>query len=121
MVRDRKYLYKVFLENKQTKKQPTGVLSKSQKAKKKQRVQIFGVSGVYFLTRGNKIIYIGESSCIYGRISIHNKEGRINFDSFVIQKIDGLKERKKSEKYFINKHRPICNIEHNPDMRLNKI
>jgi hypothetical protein len=84
------------------------------KKKLKQKKDFFGISGVYFLIRDNKIIYIGESSCVYSRIAQHYKEGIKEFNNFIIERVEGLEKRKKIERRHIKRFRPVCNLIHNP-------
>lgn len=77
----------------------------------------YGVPGVYFLFRGDEILYIGESVCITTRISEHHRNMIIDFDSFLIfQIIENETERKKLEKTLIIKHAPVCNLIHNKSL-----
>lgn len=78
----------------------------------------FGIPGVYHLIRGDEIVYIGESACVYTRISEHIRAGEKRFDSFKIYRVDGsARRRKQREKHHIRQHAPILNIQHNPLMR----
>lgn len=71
----------------------------------------FGISGVYFLYKGDKLVYIGESSCIITRLMQHQEK---EFDSFrYILERDEV-ARLKLEKKYIQKHAPPYNVIHNP-------
>ena len=85
--------------------------------KTKSKNDFFGVSGVYYLIRGRKVIYIGESSCVYSRLSQHYKEGIKDFDTFAIERVDGEQKRKQYEKRQIQRFRPVCNSVHNPNLK----
>lgn len=77
----------------------------------------FGLSGVYFLIKDNKIVYVGESSCIFSRISQHYKEEIKNFDFFHYELYEGEINRKQKERKYIKKFRPIYNFTHNPNLK----
>lgn len=73
----------------------------------------FGISGVYILFRDCEIVYIGESACIFTRISEHIRTGEKLFDSFKYIPIEGAKKRKRKERQMIKQHRPLLNVVHN--------
>lgn len=41
----------------------------------------YGPSGVYFLCKDKKIVYVGQSKCVFSRINDHKKQKRGLFDS----------------------------------------
>ena len=84
---------------------------------KKRKIDFFGVSGVYYLMKDNKVVYIGESSCIFTRLSQHYKEGIKDFDFFYYDKIESEESRKRNEKKQIKSFRPIYNSTHNPNLK----
>jgi hypothetical protein len=84
---------------------------------KKRTDNFFGLSGVYFLLQGYTVVYVGESSCIFTRLSQHYKEGLKDFEFFYYKQIEGEEKRKKEEKRWIKKLRPIYNSVHNPNLR----
>lgn len=81
-------------------------------------IDFFFVSGVYFLVRNKEIVYIGESGCVMTRISQHISEGVKQFDGFKIIKFETMKDRKDMEVYYIDKFRPIYNLQHNKNVIL---
>jgi len=77
----------------------------------------FGISGIYFLFRDNEVVYVGESICIFSRLSQHFKSTEKEFTSFKYEKFEGnATERKKKEAKYIKKYRPILNFTHNPNI-----
>ncbi len=80
-------------------------------------IDVFGISGVYFLYKDEKCIYVGESKCIMSRISSHFKSGK-DFDKFAYDIVKGKSKRKRMEKRLIKKHRPLWNITHNRNNRV---
>lgn len=78
--------------------------------------EFFGISGVYYLFQESKLVYIGESACIFTRISQHL--GIKRFDHFKYIVIAGEKERKMLEKNLIRKHRPLYNLVYNESVTL---
>ncbi len=52
-------------------------------------------SGIYFLIKNEKVVYIGQSLNVIPRITIHKKQERIAFDSFTIElcKADEMNDR----------------------------
>jgi hypothetical protein len=113
--------YLKFLESKGKVKRHTDYdrasddLTPHLKKKVKNKIDFFGVSGVYYLIKEKKIVYIGESYCVYSRLSQHFKENIKDFDSFVIERINGEKQRKLAEKRAIKRHKPLLNSVHNPN------
>lgn len=87
------------------------------KLHKKRLDQHFGLSGVYVLLKGNKIVYVGESSCIMTRLSQHYKEGIKDFDYFFYEVYKTEKQRKNKEKQYIKRFRPKYNLVHNPNLK----
>jgi hypothetical protein len=57
--------------------------------------------GVYFLIQKNKIIYVGSSVDIYGRILSHDKMKKIPFDAFYFIEYDRSVFRAKEIQYII--------------------
>ena len=78
------------------------------------------ISGVYFLFREKRLVYIGESECVLSRLSQHFKEKIKEFDAYKVFKlIPNMEERKREEARLIKKFRPVLNFTHNRNM--NKI
>lgn len=76
----------------------------------------FNKSGIYFLFKETKLVYIGESYCIYSRIAQHLKENVKEFNHFKIYKlIENQQLRKRTEKSLIKKYKPLLNFTHNLD------
>jgi hypothetical protein len=71
----------------------------------------FGISGVYFLYMGNKLVYVGESVCIITRLMQHQDK---KFDSFKYIFEPDEQRRLKLERQYIKDHAPMYNIVHNP-------
>lgn len=67
-------------------------------------------SGVYFLCKGNDIVYVGESTCLIARISAHLHEKIKDFDSVYFLSI-APHARRKVEKAFIQHYNPKYNIQ----------
>src|SRR5574343_171770 len=79
---------------------------KEQEYKKDKTFQ-FGIPGIYFLYFQNKVVYIGESKCVLGRIAQHYKEGVKIFDKYTYRKHDiSEKHRKTLEKKLIKQYSP---------------
>jgi excinuclease UvrABC nuclease subunit len=94
--------------------------SKKSKINKKnfKVVDFFNISGIYFLKQGNKIVYVGESTCIMSRIVQHYKENVKQFDSFqILENKLSNKQRLNLEKRLIKKFRPKYNIVHNDNKK----
>ena len=74
---------------------------------------------VYCLIHKNKVIYIGQSTNVIGRIKQHIKEGTKDFDSWnVVKKVPygvTADELLDYEKYYIKLFSPKYNIQHNKD------
>ena len=69
-------------------------------------------SCIYFLKLSGKIVYVGETTCLIGRIAQHMKSKKI-FDSFSFEAFNGSdKERKHKEKLLIKKFQPKYNVVH---------
>ena len=68
--------------------------------------------GIYFLCHYNKIIYIGQSIDIDGRLRSHLKDKKFN-KVFFIPCLK--KELENLEIFYIEKYKPILNIANNPD------
>tara|TARA_R110000744_G_scaffold87840_3_gene171420 strand:- start:1337 stop:1735 length:399 start_codon:yes stop_codon:yes gene_type:complete len=78
----------------------------------------FGISGVYYLLRDNEVVYIGESICIFSRLSQHFKSTEKEFNTFKYEKFEGSDlERKRKEAKLIKKYRPVLNFTHNPNIK----
>jgi len=65
------------------------------------------VSGVYFLIRDEKIVYVGQSKCVYARLETHKKEK--DFDKVTIVKC-AQDKLKPLEELYIRKFQPPLNI-----------
>ena len=74
---------------------------------------------VYCLIHKNKVIYIGQSTNVIGRIKQHIKESTKEFDSWnVVKKVPygvTAEELLDYEKYYIKLFSPKYNIQHNKD------
>lgn len=72
-------------------------------------------AGVYALFNKSKLVYIGKSDCLLGRIGEHQKEGVKEFDSFELFPIDGMTERGllRIESELIKILNPKYNVMHN--------
>ena len=66
-------------------------------------------SGVYFLYRDNKLVYVGESGNVFGRIGEHIREGIKEFDEFEFIELSEI-ERKSMEAFLIEIIRPEYNL-----------
>lgn len=72
-------------------------------------------SGVYFLIKNSKIIYIGTALFCEDRVKAHKKNKRMNFDSYYVMKIKDKSERNNIERSYIQKIKPLFNFDWNPD------
>ena len=70
---------------------------------KKQKQKI----GIYFLYKGNEVVYVGQSVNIENRIQEHR--GSKDFDSYNYVLCD-RGELNEKEAYYILKHRPSYNV-----------
>lgn len=77
-------------------------------------IEFFGISGVYYLFRNEQLVYIGESACVFSRITEHIKEGVKEFTHF---KYEACENRKELERSLIRKYRPIYNSTYNPNVQ----
>ena len=77
-----------------------------------RRVDTGRISGVYFLCKNNRIVYIGRSINVFGRVSEHRNYWRENFDYayFIEVDEDDLVE---AEAALIRKIRPPMNYQVN--------
>ena len=81
--------------------------------------EFYNIAGIYYLFRESKCVYIGESECIYTRISQHIQEGVKNFTHFkILPCSDNEEGRKKLEKSVIKKYSPLYNLAHNKSQKL---
>lgn len=78
--------------------------------------KVFLKSGVYFLFKDKKVVYIGESHCVISRVSQHTQEGIKEFDEFRLIYIEGERDREKEEKKMIRKFRPVYNYTFNKNV-----
>lgn len=78
----------------------------------------FNISGVYFLFKEKKLVYIGESACVLSRISQHI-DAKL-FDSFKVVSVEGEQQRKEYERRMIKQFAPIYNYTHNPLFHVQK-
>lgn len=70
--------------------------------------QFFKITGIYFLWRNNKIVYIGESTCIISRVMQHKSNKK--FDRFSFKIFNGSnEERREREQALIFLHKPVYN------------
>lgn len=69
--------------------------------------------GIYFLYRGNELVYIGKSKNIHARIASHLVEKLKEFDAYKILPIGGNIALDPIEQELIRKHKPIYNIAFN--------
>jgi excinuclease UvrABC nuclease subunit len=65
------------------------------------------VSGVYFLIRNERIVYVGKSTDIYSRLNTHITDKKKEFDSFYVLKTTELNT---TEKHYIETLKPEYNI-----------
>ena len=66
--------------------------------------------GVYFLRKGNKVVYVEQSVDIKTRVKVHKREGAKKFDNFTYIECD--KELlNTTEEAFILQYNPIFNIQ----------
>lgn len=68
------------------------------------------IPGIYFLFKEEKLIYIGKSTHIPDRISCHCKQNKKSFDFYSFIAVSN-EEIDFYERIFINKYRPILNID----------
>jgi len=77
------------------------------------------VSAIYFLFKGNEIVYIGQTNNLFSRIKSHKKGKRSKcqpikrFDTFGYITISyrfGCDNINNAEAYYIRKHKPLYNI-----------
>lgn len=66
-------------------------------------------SGVYFLYKGDELVYIGESDSIFSRVGTHIREGVKDFDTWAYHEIEGTRERKALEGFLISIYKPKYN------------
>ncbi len=67
------------------------------------------MTGVYFLKKGNKIVYVGQSADIGSRIKAHKQDGTKKFNNYTY--IECKKELlMQTEEAFILQYSPIYNI-----------
>lgn len=83
------------------------LLSRSELAAKRQPASSVSICGVYFLFDGNRIVYVGQSTNVLGRIGTHAQAGK-KFDSFSYMEVekDQLSE---AELAYIQDFRPPLN------------
>ena len=78
---------------------------------------------VYCLIHKNKIVYIGQTTNVVGRIKQHIKENTKEFDSWnVVKKVPygvDADELLKYEKYYIKLFSAKYNVQHNKDAKKN--
>lgn len=65
-------------------------------------------SGIYFLIKSSRIVYIGKSSNMMSRIVFHLKKG-VDFDSYTTMQVIDEKDRTDAESIYIQKFNPILN------------
>lgn len=80
------------------------------------------ISGVYFLIAHKRIVYIGSSLNVMGRIETHKKNLRMHFNKYYIYTFNvrskfhkECKELRLIEKFYIKKYKPLWNFKDNPD------
>lgn len=74
--------------------------------------------GCYFLWSGGKIVYIGQSKCIMGRLARHNQELKKVFDDYTWKPFHGtLEQRLSYERKLIDFWKPKYNDKENPVKR----
>jgi len=66
------------------------------------------LTGIYFLLKNDEIVYVGKTINLYDRIMVHQKQNVKDFDSYLFLEVDN-KKLNLSERYFINKLKPIYN------------
>jgi len=75
---------------------------------KSTRQPVHRIMGIYFLFKGEALIYIGQSTNIMGRINTHNVTGWDTFSYIEVPKCD----LNRTEKEYILKYRPKENETH---------
>lgn len=65
--------------------------------------------GVYFLIKGNEIVYVGKSQDVLIRVRGHIQENRKDFDSYSMIPISTDQERSVTESFYIIAFSPIYN------------
>lgn len=77
---------------------------------------------VYFLLKDNKIVYIGETNCLYRRLMVHKSTNKYDFDAityFDYSDCDiSIEDLKVLENFFINEHK--SHIKNKKIPKLNK-
>jgi hypothetical protein len=68
-----------------------------------------GTSGVYLLFNEGKVVYVGQSSQVYGRVSTHLKERIKRFDAYTIIPVPKA-ERVMRERQLIRTYLPYYNV-----------
>lgn len=76
----------------------------------------FGIPGIYFLINGDRVVYVGETSCLISRLGQHREDKE--FDGFRFLKEPDLNTRLRLEKAYIQKYSPLYNITHNPSIAI---
>lgn len=59
-------------------------------------------TGIYFLIHDNQIIYVGKAVNLYQRLKLHDKIGKIDYDSFSFIEMDRVNAEKEERKYIVN-------------------
>lgn len=72
------------------------------------------IQGVYFLVKGNQIVYVGACKDVYHRVSTHRSNIRLKFSSWTYQAIDDYDKMLVDEIKYIKKFTPKYNIKDNP-------
>jgi predicted GIY-YIG superfamily endonuclease len=72
------------------------------------------IQGVYFLVKGNQIVYVGSCKDVYHRVSTHQSNIRLKFNSWTYQAIDDYDKMVIDEIKYIKKLTPRYNIKDNP-------
>lgn len=77
---------------------------------RKKKHKLNRIPGIYFLIRGQEIVYVGKSSedCT-SRIQHHINSDKKKFDSFVILPVSEISEIGKFESEYIFKFSPVYN------------
>lgn len=75
------------------------------------KIEVKKIRGIYFLFRGNELVYIGSSINITSRIETHRIQKQKEFDSYRILELNGNINLIKVEARFIYKYKPIYNIQ----------
>lgn len=74
-------------------------------------IELQTISGVYFLFRGDEIVYIGQSYDVYSRVIDHKSDPSKHFDKWAYIEVDET-ERLEIERRYIEMFQPQYNQTH---------